>query len=249
MYTIRLNDAVDILLRSRRDLTVTRARQWLIAALICGDFAATARRYSQQLSPLKSNSLENFEQAAIPDLFWKEVHWNDHADILNRTASKPTGPYADWGNSKFVTTMTRFASALEQQFPNLSCGRFGSVPFTLTLTAEECTITVTDLEMMLQNKPTLVIERARRKPAIHMGNVTKSDRERLIARYCAMFLTLAEQIEIASSADTVITSLQNVSPYAQVDDKFYRRFADLLVDETAQLSKRLAKRKEQSASD
>lgn len=246
MHTISLNEAADVLRRSRRHMTTKRARQWLIAGLRCGDLSADATTYYQDCYPVETSPISPSENQAIPMGFWGEVHCERFEESMKYYpygSLRPSGPYADWENSNFVTSFTQFASVLALRFPNLNCASEGTNPITFTATAIDCTISVMDLELLIGRNPNAIIDRARRKPALHMGNVTKSDRERLLARICAIFLTMADKADIARNPDKLLKTIErttlwdeaSANPDIRVDEAFYRNFANMLAEEAERL--------------
>ena len=234
---LSLGEAAKMLRQKKRGkLAEKRARLMLISALREGDLTAFADEFSQGCDVPRYKPIIDTD-TGVPAWFWNELHHEHHA---NGSGYVPTGPYGDWTTSNFELSVSQYAVILAQTFPNFSdIGYLGSQSIYYQANALGCKVFRLDVERLATRSANGVIERARRKPFWTTGNLTASNKEKLLARICALFLHTGDQAEIASSPEMMKQALQNVALWDDgnpldhsVNSDFYARFSALVSAES-----------------
>lgn len=245
---IGMAEAVNMLVASKGS-TVKGVRKAIIAALIEEKLVACCDSYWIDSIPQLSGEercrrdLAPWD-SAVPADFWALDHAH-HYEWNPNGGEVPTGSWGCWhghGKSLFSTEKVLSGATASFRYEDFAeLAYMGSKPVTLTWSAIGVSLHRLDIERLGESGSiNALIRRAERRPSIRWGNVKKSDSMRVIARCCAQFLTIADQMELAANPARLLQSFQgtvsSVSEEAAVSDKVMRGFANLVAEEANKLA-------------
>jgi hypothetical protein len=203
------------------------ARQAIVAALMKGKFGACCESYQRRSIPASATPPDD---GFVPADFWT---W-DHARDFETPAGGgivPSGSLGSWRSSYFTTELGLTGTTAAHRFPEFGeLAALGSQPVTLYWTAFDVTLHPLDVQLFAdEGHFGGYIRRVKRQTPLRLGNVTKSDMMDVIARTCAIFLTVAEQEELASNPAWLLDQMRRcaitISEQDATSDKAMRDFA------------------------
>lgn len=187
------------------------------------------------------------DENAVPADFWHL----DHAQLLpgNARGLVPSGHSGQWdGTARFGSDICLSAEVAALRFPEFAGLRqFGGQPVNIQTCAVDVRICVADIDALIERgkgrgRFDAIIRKAKRKPSIVQGNLSKSDAERLWARLCCNFLTLSQKRELASNPDKILEAVRSTAAHVgeneAVSDRMMRRIATMIADEAQRLAER-----------
>ncbi len=233
---------------ARSAVTQDHAREALIATFatarataICEAYWRTATVNGQALhGPAPHDN-------AVPADFWHLDHSKVTPD--NGRGLVPSGYAGQWSDTaRFWSEICLSAEVAADRFPEFPALRkFGGEPVDIQTCAVDVRVCSADIDALIERgkgrgKFAAVIKKAERRPSIAQGNLSKSDAERLWARLCCNFLTIAHLEELATDPDKVLAAVRStadvVSYNGAVSDRMMRRIANMISEEAQALAKR-----------